>query len=220
MRIDVFTIFPSSVDDFCSASLLGKARQSGVLDLRCHDIRDHATDIHRTVDDAPFGGGAGMLMKAEPIFAAVEAADACSTVAPARAGRPPVRSGRCCRACRWRGLRPVVRSLRGDRPPGARASRRRRAQRRRRRALRRRSRRLRGHRRRDPAAARGDGQRRQPGDGELRPTRPARGAAVHATGDVSWMVGPRRVAQRQPRRRSSAGATPRRCTGRSPRVRT
>ena len=74
MRIDVFTIFPSSVDDFCSASLLGKARQSGVLDLRCHDFREHTTDVHRTVDDAPFGGGAGMLMKAEPIFAAVEAA--------------------------------------------------------------------------------------------------------------------------------------------------
>ena len=72
----MFTIFPASVDDFCSASLLGKARQSGVLDLRCHDIREHATDVHRTVDDAPFGGGAGMLMKAEPIFAAVEAADA------------------------------------------------------------------------------------------------------------------------------------------------
>jgi tRNA (guanine37-N1)-methyltransferase len=74
MRIDVFTIFPAAVDDFCSASLLGKARQSGVLDLRCHDIREHTTDVHHTVDDAPFGGGAGMLMKAEPIFAAVEAA--------------------------------------------------------------------------------------------------------------------------------------------------
>ena len=75
MRVDVFTIFPTSVDDFCSASLLGKSRQTGVLDLRCHDIREHTTDVHRTVDDAPFGGGAGMLMKAEPIFAAVEAAE-------------------------------------------------------------------------------------------------------------------------------------------------
>ena len=73
MRVDVFSIFPAAVDTFCSASLLGKARQTGVLDLRCHDIREHATDVHRTVDDAPFGGGAGMLMKAEPIFAAVEA---------------------------------------------------------------------------------------------------------------------------------------------------
>jgi tRNA (guanine37-N1)-methyltransferase len=75
MRVDVFTIFPASVEDFCSASLLGKSRQAGVLDLRCHDIREHTTDVHRTVDDAPFGGGAGMLMKPEPIFAAVEAAD-------------------------------------------------------------------------------------------------------------------------------------------------
>jgi tRNA (guanine37-N1)-methyltransferase len=75
MRVDVFSIFPSSVDEFCMASLLGKARQAGVLDLRCHDLREHTTDVHRTVDDAPFGGGAGMLMKAEPIFAAVEAAD-------------------------------------------------------------------------------------------------------------------------------------------------
>jgi tRNA (guanine37-N1)-methyltransferase len=75
MRVEVFTIFPAAVDAFCSASLLGKARQTGVLDLRCHDIREHTTDVHRTVDDAPFGGGAGMLMKAEPIFAAVEAVD-------------------------------------------------------------------------------------------------------------------------------------------------
>lgn len=73
MRIDVFTIFPDAVDVFTSTSLLGKARQSGLLDLRLHDIRIHTTDIHRTVDDAPFGGGAGMLMRAEPIFDAVEA---------------------------------------------------------------------------------------------------------------------------------------------------
>ncbi len=75
MRIDVFTIFPSMVDAFCSESLLGKARQSGLVDLRLHDPRDHATDVHRTVDDAPFGGGAGMLMRPEPLFASVEAAD-------------------------------------------------------------------------------------------------------------------------------------------------
>jgi len=75
MRIDVFSIFPAVVDDFCRAALLGKARANGVLDLRCHDIREHTHDVHRTVDDAPFGGGAGMLMKAAPIFEAVEAAD-------------------------------------------------------------------------------------------------------------------------------------------------
>ena len=75
MRIDVFSIFTGVVEAFCSASLLGKARASGLLDLRTHDPRDHATDVHRTVDDSPFGGGAGMLMRPEPVFAAVEAAD-------------------------------------------------------------------------------------------------------------------------------------------------
>jgi tRNA (guanine37-N1)-methyltransferase len=75
VRIDVFTIFPEVVDAFCSASLLGRARAGGLLDLRLHDPRDQATDVHRTVDDSPFGGGAGMLMRPEPIFAAVEAAD-------------------------------------------------------------------------------------------------------------------------------------------------
>ena len=73
MRIDVFTIFPRLVDAFCAESLLGKARQNGVLDLRIHDPRDQTADVHRTVDDSPFGGGAGMVMKAEPLFAAVEA---------------------------------------------------------------------------------------------------------------------------------------------------
>ena len=75
MRIDVFTIFPALVDGFCAESLLGKARTSGLLDLRCHDLRAHTTDVHRTVDDAPFGGGAGMLLRPEPIFASVEAVD-------------------------------------------------------------------------------------------------------------------------------------------------
>lgn len=74
MRIDVFTIFPGLVDSFCAESLLGKTRTSGLLDLRLHDPRAHTTDVHRTIDDAPFGGGAGMVMKAEPLFAAVEAA--------------------------------------------------------------------------------------------------------------------------------------------------
>jgi tRNA (guanine37-N1)-methyltransferase len=72
MRIDVFTIFPDLVDHFCSESILGRARQRGLLDLRCHDLRAHTTDVHRTVDDAPFGGGAGMVMRPEPLFASVE----------------------------------------------------------------------------------------------------------------------------------------------------
>ena len=75
MRIDVFTLFPGLVEGFCSDGLLGKARESELLDLRLHDPRAQTSDVHGTVDDAPFGGGAGMLMKPEPIFAAVEAAD-------------------------------------------------------------------------------------------------------------------------------------------------
>lgn len=73
MRIDVFTLFPAIIDGFCSHSLLGRARESGVVEVHGHDIREWATDTHRTVDDTPFGGGAGMLMRPEPIFAAVEA---------------------------------------------------------------------------------------------------------------------------------------------------
>jgi tRNA (guanine37-N1)-methyltransferase len=74
VRIDVFSIFPKLVEQFCSESLLGRAREGGVLDLRCHDLRAHTTDVHRTVDDAPFGGGAGMVLRPEPVFAAVDAA--------------------------------------------------------------------------------------------------------------------------------------------------
>jgi tRNA (guanine37-N1)-methyltransferase len=75
VRIDVFTLFPSLVDDFCSHSLLGKARQSDLVELNLHNPRDHTTDVHRTVDDAPFGGGAGMLMMPGPLFESVEAAN-------------------------------------------------------------------------------------------------------------------------------------------------
>ncbi len=73
MRIDVFTIFPDMVEGFASQSLLGKARERGLLEVRVHDLRATTTDIHRTVDDSPFGGGAGMVLLPEPIFAAVEA---------------------------------------------------------------------------------------------------------------------------------------------------
>jgi len=62
------------VDAFCQESLLGRARDTGRLDLRCHDLRAHTTDVHRSVDDTPFGGGAGMVLRPEPVFASVEAA--------------------------------------------------------------------------------------------------------------------------------------------------
>ena len=75
MRVDVFTIFPKLVEAFASESLLGRARERGVLDVRTHDLRTFTTDVHRSVDDTPFGGGAGMVMTPEPIFRAVEAVD-------------------------------------------------------------------------------------------------------------------------------------------------
>ena len=73
MRIDVFTIFPDMVEGFAAQSLLGRARGAGLLDVRVHDLRSCATDPHRSVDDAPFGGGAGMVLMPGPLFAAVEA---------------------------------------------------------------------------------------------------------------------------------------------------
>ncbi|WP_438855727.1 tRNA (guanosine(37)-N1)-methyltransferase TrmD [Agromyces sp. M3QZ16-3] len=65
MRIDIVTIFPSFFD-VLDLSLLGKARQSGLIDVAAHDLRDFTHDRHRTVDDTPYGGGAGMVMKPEP----------------------------------------------------------------------------------------------------------------------------------------------------------
>ena len=73
MRIDVFTIFPSMVDEFASQSLLGRARARRLIDVRVQDLRSQATDPHKSVDDTPFGGGAGMVLMPEPLFAAVEA---------------------------------------------------------------------------------------------------------------------------------------------------
>ncbi len=71
-RIDVLTIFPGLVDTFCQESLLGRARATNRLDVRCHDLREFTNDVHRTTDDSPFGGGAGMVLKAEPIRRALE----------------------------------------------------------------------------------------------------------------------------------------------------
>ena len=72
LRIDVLTIFPELVRPWTEASLLGKAGREGLLDLRVHDLRSGTTDPHRSVDDSPFGGGAGMVLRPEPLFAVVE----------------------------------------------------------------------------------------------------------------------------------------------------
>jgi tRNA (guanine37-N1)-methyltransferase len=71
LRIDIYSIFPEIFASPLRESLLGKAVEGGLLDLRLHDIRDYAEGKHRQVDDAPFGGGPGMVMKPEPIFKAV-----------------------------------------------------------------------------------------------------------------------------------------------------
>lgn len=72
MRIDVVSIFPSFFD-VLEVSLLGRARGAGLLDIRVHDLREHTHDRHRTVDDTPYGGGAGMVMKPEPWGEALDA---------------------------------------------------------------------------------------------------------------------------------------------------
>ena len=75
MRVDIFTVLPQVLEPTLGASLLGKARSEGVLDVRVHDVRHHTTDRHRSVDDTPFGGGPGMVLAPEPLFRAVEAVD-------------------------------------------------------------------------------------------------------------------------------------------------
>ena len=72
MRIDVLTLFPAMLDGFLSESMLGRAREAKLLEINVRNTRDWSTDKHKTTDDRPFGGGAGMVMKCEPIFAAIE----------------------------------------------------------------------------------------------------------------------------------------------------
>jgi len=68
LRIDIMTLFPEYVDFILSESIIGRARRSGILDIRTHNIRDYSEDKHRRVDDTPYGGGRGMLMAAPPIY--------------------------------------------------------------------------------------------------------------------------------------------------------
>jgi len=71
MLIDVLTLFPAMLDGFLSESMLGRAREGKLLEVKVHNLRDWATDKHRTTDDRPFGGGAGMVVKCEPVFDAI-----------------------------------------------------------------------------------------------------------------------------------------------------
>ncbi|MBI3192279.1 MAG: tRNA (guanosine(37)-N1)-methyltransferase TrmD [Pedosphaera parvula] len=90
MKIDVLTLFPGMFTGPLDESIVRRAREAGILDLTIHNLRDYTHDRHRTVDDKPFGGGPGMLLKPEPIFEAVEALAGGQTqvVLLAPAGRP------------------------------------------------------------------------------------------------------------------------------------
>ena len=90
MRIDIFTIFPEMFESPFNASIIKRAREKGLVEIRTHNIRDYATDKHKTTDDAPYGGGGGMVMKPEPIFRAVESVrgeDECPVILLSPQGR-------------------------------------------------------------------------------------------------------------------------------------
>ncbi|MBX3006147.1 MAG: tRNA (guanosine(37)-N1)-methyltransferase TrmD [Anaerolineales bacterium] len=82
MQVDVFTLFPELFPAYLEASILGRAQQANLLSVGVHNIREYATDKHQVTDDTPFGGGGGMVMKPEPIFAAVEAVLGAPPAAP------------------------------------------------------------------------------------------------------------------------------------------
>jgi tRNA (guanine37-N1)-methyltransferase len=82
VRIDVYSLFPELIDHYCAATIIGRAQGSGVVEITAIDLRDGADDERRTVDDTPFGGGAGMVLKPEPIYRVVEARELSS--GPAR----------------------------------------------------------------------------------------------------------------------------------------
>jgi tRNA (guanine37-N1)-methyltransferase len=72
MRIEIMTLFPSMCDAFLSESIIGRARAAGAVDIECYDIREYTQDKHKRVDDAPYGGGTGMIMQAQPINSCFE----------------------------------------------------------------------------------------------------------------------------------------------------
>ncbi len=82
MLIETLSVFPELFEPYMSASIMGRARAKGLFDFRAHDLRDWTHDRHRTVDDAPFGGGAGMLMKVEPLHEAITAISKQESVRP------------------------------------------------------------------------------------------------------------------------------------------
>ena len=88
MRINVITIFPEFFASPLETSLVGKARDDGTLDVVLHDLREHGKGVHRQIDDAPFGGGAGMVMMVEPLAAALDALATTHRILFTPGGRP------------------------------------------------------------------------------------------------------------------------------------
>ncbi|MBW2412035.1 MAG: tRNA (guanosine(37)-N1)-methyltransferase TrmD [Deltaproteobacteria bacterium] len=92
MRFDVFSIFPDMFPAYLNESILKRAQETGALEVQVHNIRDYTSDKHHTTDDVPYGGGGGMVMKPEPIFAAVEgvlgAPPSCPVILLTPQGRP------------------------------------------------------------------------------------------------------------------------------------
>jgi len=83
IQFDVITLFPEIVEPYVGASILGRAQKAKLIEIKAHNLRDWTTDKHKTVDDTPYGGGAGMVMKVEPFEKAVRELS----------GPPPARGG-------------------------------------------------------------------------------------------------------------------------------
>jgi len=93
MHIDILTLFPEVFEPFLAASIVGRARSKGLLTVSCTNFRDFAHDTHHSVDDKPYGGGPGMVLKCEPVFAAVRQVESQAPAPPTRVlltpqGRP------------------------------------------------------------------------------------------------------------------------------------
>src|SRR6185312_12559786 len=93
MTFDIVTIFPAMIEEALAAGIIGRAIDRGTLDVKVHDLREFTTDRHRVVDDVPYGGGPGMVLKPEPLFRALDAIEAergrpLTVVLPSPQGRP------------------------------------------------------------------------------------------------------------------------------------
>ncbi len=117
LQFEVFTLLPEVFEPYLASSILQRARQRGVVEVRLHNIRDWTTDRHHITDDEPYGGGGGMVMKPEPIFAAVEevlGVAAALPADPADAAGTGFQPGDSGRAGLWR-----LPAARPGAPPGA-----------------------------------------------------------------------------------------------------